>query len=110
MPLADQLGTEGTGLESLEIVVREGLRTALTLLITVPGVLEADGRAVERSRQAVGHTCGCAQILEGAEMCASFSWKSSSRLPWVSEVVCSLFLQCHVISCYLCESWDIWWS
>lgn len=40
MPLADQLGREGTGLESLEIVVREGLRMALTLLITVPGVLK----------------------------------------------------------------------
>lgn len=56
VPLADQLGREGTGLESLEVVVHEGLRTALTLLITVPGVLEADGRAVERSRQAAGHT------------------------------------------------------
>lgn len=38
MPLADQLGKEGTGFESLEVVVRGGLRTALTLLITVPGL------------------------------------------------------------------------
>lgn len=88
-PLANQLQREGLGLESLSVVTCEGLRravTPLTLLLLECSSKEANGRGVQRCRWLGTPLDGVHRSLKQGKSVHSFC-KSSSKPPWVSEVL-----------------------